>query len=655
MFTTSVQAAFLLLSLAAPRAVFATLLQSPDNSTQQLQATQYDYIIVGGGTAGGVLANRLTEDSNTKVLLIEAGSSDYEALNIQVPFLATALTSSTFDWNYTTVPQTALNDRQVGYARGRVLGGSSSINYMIYTRGSQDDYDRWAKVTGDSGWTWDSLHPYLLKLENFTVSRVENADAKYVSSIHSTSGPVGVGLPTVSLPTDQLVLNAQQELSSEFPFNKDVNSGDMIGISWTPFAIADGARSNSARDYIAPVLERSNLDVLVNTQVIKVLQTGDSNGTPIIRGVQFTSGPKSPVYNLTASKEVIISTGAIGTPQILLLSGIGPAEQSKALGINSIVDSPDVGQNLQDHPLLTSPYTVSSNDTLDNLGLNATFAAEQLAQWQANRTGDFTLGALNQWGWLRLPDNDAIFKNVTDPSAGSKSPHFQLIFTVRLSFSVFITYPTNLTTRMHTSLLAELQRQLATSSRCSATCGNLTLNNTDPFTHPIINPGLLSDEFDLYTMREALKTGRRFMNASAWNSWIVAEYGDFAAAQTDEQIEAYIRANALVVNHVVGTVGMGKAGSLAKGAGALNPDLTVKGVQGLRVIDASAFPFIPASHTMVPTYVLAERASDVIKGLSVSVNATTASNSNASSALPVPVAPALSLLSALLFALSTLF
>ncbi|TBU34310.1 aryl-alcohol-oxidase from pleurotus Eryingii [Dichomitus squalens] len=602
MFSHSVRAALLLSALSSSS--LGALLQSADDAADQLTSTHYDYIIVGAGAAGGALANRLTEDGSTKVLLIEAGSSDYNNTNIEVPWLAPVLTHSQFDWNYTTTPQEGLDNRSIAYARGKVLGGSTSINYMIYTRGAQDDWNRFASVTGDDGWNWSNILSYAKKLEAFQNSpNVQNATSKFVANIHGTNGPVGAGLPQVSLPIDQIGLNAQQELSSEFKYNQDVNSGNMIGFSWTPFAIQDGARSNSARDYIQPALGRSNLDVLVNTQVTKVLQTGTDGNTPIVNAVQFTSGPNEKLYNLTANKEVILSAGSIGTPQILLLSGIGPADQAKSLGIQSIVDLPDVGQNMQDHPLLTTNFQVSSNDTLDNLSLNTTFQAEQLALWTNNRTGDFTLGACNQWAWQRLADDDPIFKNVSDPSAGPTSPHFQLIFS-----DLFIAFSGGAFPSGHfLTLISNLYTP--------TTRGSLTLNSTDPFTYPIINPGLLNDEngFDIYTMRQALKAGRRFLAANAWKDWIISEFGESANATSDADIDAYIRKNALVVNHVSGTVAMGKSGDSSKGAGALNPDLSVKGVKGLRVVDASAFPHIPAAHTMVPTYILAERAADLIK------------------------------------------
>ncbi|KAI0316820.1 alcohol oxidase [Amylostereum chailletii] len=599
--------ALLLLSLT-PRVALGALYQSPSAAASKLATTSYDYVIIGAGAAGGVLANRLSEDSTKKVLLLEAGSSDYESLYAQVPWFAPALTGSDSDWQFKTVEQSGLNGRAIDYARGRVLGGSTTINYMIWTRGSQDDYNRWAKVTGDSGWSWSSVQPYFNKIENFTASADHhNTTGQYDPAIHSKTGAVGISLPGQSLLTDKLVLDAQKELASDFPFNLDYNSGNMLGISWTQFAVADGARSSSARDYIAPALSRSNLDVIVNAQVTKLCRTGTGKtGLPAIRGVEFapygnSTGAQFPLSRFSANKEVLLSAGAVSSPHLLLLSGIGPAAQVTSLGIKSIVDLPDVGQNLQDHPLLTSPYTVTSNNTLDNLSLDADYAAQQLNLWQTNRTGDLVLGACNQWGWGRLPSNAPIYKTVTDPSAGATSPHYQLIFTDAFVAFAGAGAPSGHYFTLFSNLYSPASR------------GNITLTSSDPFQAPRINPGLLSNPFDLYTMREALKTGRKFMNATTWDSWIVAEYGDFAAAQTDAQIEAYIKANALVVNHVAGTVAMGNSKALKKGAGALYSNLTVKGVEGLRVVDASAFPFIPASHTMAPTYVIAERAADLIK------------------------------------------
>ncbi|THH18790.1 hypothetical protein EW146_g2256 [Bondarzewia mesenterica] len=572
------------------------------NPSQLSKHRSYDYIVVGGGAGGGVVANRLTENSDIRVLLIEAGSSDYKNVNIEVPWFAPALAGTQFDWNFTTVAQPGLNGRSIPYPRGYVLGGSTAINYMTHCRGSKDDYDRWAEVTGDDGWSWDSLHPYMLKMEKLTPpADHHNTVGEIDPRLHGTSGPVGFSLPGHLLPTDDRVLNASAELSDDFPFNLDFNSGNTIGISWIQNTIEDGERVDAATAYIAPALSRSNLDVLVNTHVTRVIQTGTQSGIPIFRGVQLAQSSSSAKYILNASKEVIISAGAVKTPHILMLSGIGDSSQLSLFGIDTIVDLPDVGQNLQDHPLLTSSYTVKSNDTLDNLIQDARFTANRLELWKANHTGELVLAPANQLGWFRLPGNAAIFDKVADPSAGPRSAHYEFIFT-----DGFVSFKEAAPSGGH--FFTVFTNVISPSAR-----GNITLRSSDPFDAPSINPNLLGTEFDIYTMREAVKAARTYMSAKAWDGWILEEFGAFAEAQSDAEIEQYARNFGHTVSHVTGTVAMGKSGSAGRGSGALNSDLTVKGTVGLRVVDASAFPFIPSAHTQSPTYILAERAADLVK------------------------------------------
>ncbi|KAI0087637.1 aryl-alcohol oxidase-like protein [Irpex rosettiformis] len=580
-------------------AAFAAILQSP---TQLSSKKSYDYIIVGGGAGGSVLANRLTEDNYTNVLLIEAGSSDYKNLNIAVPQLAAALARSEFDWNFTTAGQPGLNGRSIPYQRGHVLGGSTAVNYMAFNTGSRDDWDRWANVTGDSGWGFDNIVKYIKKMENF----VPPLDGRNISdevdvSIHGHSGPLHISVSGAKVATDDRVINTTRELPSEFPFNLDQNSGDSLGIGWTQVTIADGERQSAALSYLDPILSRKNLDILVNTQATKVLQTGVSGGKPVFRGVQFSQVGSGKFTTLKATREVILSAGAIKTPHVLMLSGIGDSSELSKFNVSTIVDLPDVGKNLQDHPLVTSPFRVNSTDTLDNLN-NATFVAEQLALWQKNRTGELGVATGSQLGWLRLPDNSSIFETEPDPSAGPTSAHFEFILID--SFIDFSAPPPG-------NYFTGFTVLVSSSSR-----GYITLNTTNPFDPPFIQPSFLSTPFDIFTMRESIKSMRRFMAAPAWDGWILNEFGSFAAAQTDEQIEEYARNTTVTVNHVTCTVGMGKTGSSGPGTGALNADLTVKGTVGLRVVDASAFPFIPAAHPQGVTYALAERAADLIKGVS---------------------------------------
>ncbi|KAI0064427.1 alcohol oxidase [Artomyces pyxidatus] len=591
----SYRTAFLSLSLAA-RSALGVLYTDP---SQLPASSHYDYIIVGSGAGGGVLSSRLSEISTAKVLLIEAGLNPAGVEATEIPFLGPDLIGTPFDWNFTTTAQAGLDGRSIAYSRGFALGGSTSVNFMVYTRGSEDDYNRWAKVTGDSGWSWNSLQPYFKKMEKLVASADNlSQSGKLIPSIHGTSGPVDVSLPGFQLVTDNLVIGATADFPTQFPFNEDMNSGNTIGIGWVQYTIGGGQRASSFTSYIQPALSRSNLDVLINTQVTKVMQTGTSGGLPVFRGVQFGTSANGPLYALNATHEVILSAGAVKTPQILLLSGIGPSAQLSKLGIKTIVNNAHVGANLQDHPLLSSQYSVNSTATFDSISQNATLAGEIQEQWETSKTGEFTLGPANQLGWLRLPKNSSIFKSTADPSAGPTSGHYELIFTDGfVSFAI-----PSPSTGNYFSLFTNV---VSPSSR-----GSITLASTNPFAAPLIDPGLLNSPFDIYTMVQAIKAGKQFMTASAFNGFILEPYGDFAAAVTDAEIEAYARTYSTTVWHPTSSAAMTSVNS---SGGVLNPDLTVKSTVGLRVVDASAFPYVPAAHPQTAVYILAERAADLIK------------------------------------------
>ncbi|KAF8665591.1 hypothetical protein AX16_000048 [Volvariella volvacea WC 439] len=565
------------------------------NSPDELVTNTYDYVVVGGGNAGAVVAARLTENPDRRVLVLEAGGSD-EAVLPQIPLLGALLSPRTiYDWNYTTTPQQGLNGRIIDYPRGRVLGGSSTINYMLWTAGSIDDFDRYAEVSGDPGWNWDNMQQYIRKAEGMTAP-VDGHDTtgQWNTSAHGTDGPVKINLPNFPTTIDQRVIDTLEELSSEFPFTLDYNAGSPLGIGWAQSNTGGGRRSSSATAYIHPNANRPNLDVLLNAHVTTLVTNSTQNGLPLFNRVQFQTSPDSPIVTVSATREIVLSAGSVGTPAILQLSGIGDSAHLGALGIQTIVNLPSVGQNVSDHPLLPVPFS-AQGPSFDDLMRGQDSFSNALAEWEATQSGPLSTAIENHLGFLRLPADHPIFDVVPDPSAGPVSSHFEMLFA-----NVFLApgFPTPETGDFMTIVTA----LISPTSR-----GNVTIGSNNPWAAPLINPNLVNSVFDLTVLREAVKACLRFVSASPWQGYINSSWGDLSS---DDAIDAYVRNTTTTVFHPVGTASMSPVGA---DWGVVDPDLKVKGVEGLRVVDASVLPFVPNAHTQAPVFYVAERGADLIK------------------------------------------
>ncbi|KAK0447278.1 aryl-alcohol oxidase precursor [Armillaria borealis] len=575
---------FILCSTSALGAIYETL--------EGLPTLDFDFIIIGGGTAGNVLANRLTEDPDISVLVLEAGGSTEDVLLSQVPFFCPQVTPNTpLDWNFTTTEQPGLNGRSISYPRGYGLGGSSAVNYMLYTRGSSQDYDRYAQTSSDPGWGWEALQPYFQKNERFVPpADRHNTSGEFDPVVHGFDGVNSVSLPGYPRGTDGRVIQATKELHSEFPFNLDYNSGYHLGIGWTPSTIGNGTRSSSQTSYLGPeYVGRPNLHVLIRAYVTRILpsDTTSISALPTFKSVEFIQDGGVHILAPSNLKEIILSAGSIGSPHILLNSGIGPRTELAALGIQPVLHLPDVGKNLTDHPRYITTFFVNSTDTIENVYFrNTTFQSEVLAEWQANRTGFLSGGVDNQIGFLRIPHDAGVVEG--EPCAGNETAHYELIFSNGLTREPIP--DTGNYFSVTTVVLCPLSR------------GSVTINSTDPLEPPLINPNYFSHQQDVASMQYAITSAQKFLTAPVWEDYILG----IATNTTEDDIRDGVRS----IYHPIGTASMSPPGA---DWGVVDPDLKLKGANGVRVVDASVLPFLPSAHTQVPVYVIAERAADLIR------------------------------------------
>jgi choline dehydrogenase-like flavoprotein len=525
-----------------------------------------DYLVLGGGSAGSVLASRLSEDPGATVALFEAGGpGDSWVVDTPIANVLTPLIKLN-NWAYETVPQPGLGGRRGYQPRGRALGGSSAINAMIYTRGRPSDYDAWAAL-GNPGWTFAETLPYFLKAENNEV---------FAEPFHGRGGPLNVANSRSDNPFHQRFLDAARE--AQFPLNDDFNGARQEGLGLYQLTQINGERCSAARAYLRPHFgKRPNLRVETHARALRLLFDGKrAIGAEILQ-----RGAKRVVR---ARRETIVCLGAFGSPQLLMLSGVGDAAALRALGVAPLVDLPGVGANLHDHPDVVLGYASASRDLFGlSFGALAPLVSA-IARYRRERRGMATTNFAEAGGFLK-----------TRPDLAEPDVQLHFVVAVVEGHARKLRWGRGMT--CHVCALKPKSR------------GSLKLASPDPLANPLIDPAFLAEPEDIETLVAGVKLTQRLMNAPSLRAhWTHALFGS-NAAKSDDEIRAFLRRRVDTVYHPVGTCAMGPDAKTA----VVDASLSVHGLEALRVVDASIMPEVVAGNTNAPTIMIAEKAAEMIK------------------------------------------
>ncbi|MEL6510725.1 MAG: choline dehydrogenase [Pseudomonadota bacterium] len=524
-----------------------------------------DIVIVGAGSAGCVVANRLSVDPKTRVVLLEAGPADRNPwIHIPVGYFKT-MHNPKVDWCYKTEPDPGLNGRSIDWPRGKVLGGSSSLNGLLYVRGQPEDYDRWRQM-GNTGWGWDDVLPLFKRAE----SNERGAD-----DFHGDDGPLAVSNMRIQRPICDAWVAAAQ--AAGYPFNPDYNGAEQEGVGYFQLTTKNGRRCSAAVAYLKPARSRDNLRIITNAQVTKI----NTEGKRAV-SVSYVDASGTP-HTITARREIVLSGGAINSPQLLMLSGIGDGEQLKANGIETVHHLPGVGKNMQDH--LQARLVYKCNEPTLNDEVRSLYNQARIAlKYALFRAGPMTMAASLATGFMKTrPDvaSPDIQFHVQPWSADSpgEGVHPFSAFTMSVC-------------------------QLRPESR-----GEIQLSGPDPKTYPKIVPRYLSSETDCRTIVDGVKIARRIAQHAPLSSKIAEEFRpnpDLAMDDYDGTLD-WARNNSVSIYHPTGTCKMGTGEDAV-----VDPALRVHGINGLRVADCSIMPEIVSGNTNAPAIMIGEKVSDLI-------------------------------------------
>lgn len=524
-----------------------------------------DIVVVGGGTAGCIVAARLSEDPSLRVTLLEAGPPDRD-IWIHIPAGYARLSKSRrYDWGYATEPEPELNGRSIGWPRGKVLGGSGSVNGLVFLRGSPHDYDRWAQA-GARGWAWDDVMPVFRKLEDWLGPAGET---------RGHGGPVPVSEPrTLSVGAAAFLAACQQ---AGYPLNRDANDGAIEGASTVQMNVRAGRRVSTARAYLHPARNRPNLRIVTGAAARRIL-FADGRAT----GVEADTPAGRQVF--AASREVVLCGGAIASPHLLMLSGVGDGAALAALGIAPVLHRPAVGQNLQDHLVARLSYRTRPAGTLNERTATKLRMAAMALQYAVRRSGPMAVGATEAM----------LFARAT-PGAEEAELQYQFI-----NFS--LVPEGGYVLPKHPGVMINWN-QCRPDSR-----GTLTLRSADPAERPVIHANYLSAPSDQHAMILGARIGQRVARCAPFADLVAEELQPPRGCTSDDDLLAFIRQTATTVYHPSGTCRMG----MDEGA-VLDPQLRLRGVQGVRVVDASAMPLVPSTNIQPAVMMLAERAAGFMR------------------------------------------
>ena len=523
----------------------------------------YDYIISGAGPAGCVLANRLTEDPTVSVLLLEAGGGDWNPL-FHMPAGFAKMTKGVASWGWETVPQKHMKNRVLRYTQAKIIGGGSTINAQLYTRGNAADYDLWASEDGCTGWDYRSVLPYFKRAED---------NQRFADDYHSYGGPLGVSMPVSALPICDAYIRAGQELG--IPYNHDFNGRNQAGVGFYQLTQRNRRRSSASLGYLSPIKDRKNLTIKLGSTVSRVLVENH-------RAVGVEIKTRNGLERINAAREVLVTSGAIGSPKLLLQSGIGPADHLRSVGVDVKHDLPGVGSNMQDHLDLFVISECTGDHTYDGVAkLHRTLWAG--LQYVMFRSGPVASSLFETGGFW-----------YADPEA--RSPDIQFHLGLGSGIEAGVAKLKNAGVTLNSAFLHPRSR------------GTVRLAANDPSRAPLIDPNYWEDPYDRQMSIAGLRAAREIMQQAALKPYVLNEVLPGSSKITDDDLFDYGCANAKTDHHPVGTCKMG-----TDDMAVVDLSLKVWGIEGLRVCDSSVMPRVPSCNTNAPTIMVGEKASDIIR------------------------------------------